>query len=453
MKILLVRPKPHKETIGLQRVMICEPLELEYLGTYIKQMGHSVVIIDMILEKKPLSYYINKHKPNIVGITSYIAHVNIVKNYAGIIKKINNTCKIIVGGVYAEVVPEDYESPFIDFIVKANGIKTFGELVYALNNKLPTSNIEGVWSNHLPCLKETTFSYPYPDRSLVENYRSKYYYMFHNPCALLKTSYGCPYECSFCFCREITNGKYFFRQLKDILEELKSINQEEVYIVDDDFLVDRGRLLEFCSLLEAQKINKKYLIYGRADFIAGNSDVIKRFSEVGLRAVIVGLESGSEKELIAYNKKSSVEINEKAIEILKRCKVECYGTFIVGIDWEREDFNRLLRWIQKLDIKFINLQPFTPLPGTKPFDEYVDSLIIPRGEYEKWDLAHLVVKPVKMSIRGYYYNMLKIYYLITMHPKNILKMIRQYGIWENLKLSYGASNITLQYIKKIIRGR
>ena len=58
MNILLVRPKPNKETIGLQNVMICEPLELEYLGAYAEALGHKVIIIDMILEKKPLGYFI-----------------------------------------------------------------------------------------------------------------------------------------------------------------------------------------------------------------------------------------------------------------------------------------------------------------------------------------------------------------------------------------------------------
>ncbi len=29
--VLLIRPKPHNETIGLQHVMVVEPLELEYL--------------------------------------------------------------------------------------------------------------------------------------------------------------------------------------------------------------------------------------------------------------------------------------------------------------------------------------------------------------------------------------------------------------------------------------
>lgn len=451
MKILLVRPRPHKETIGLQKVMICEPLELEYIGAYIKGMGHTVTIVDMILENKPVSWFIKKHNPDIVGITSYVAHVNIVKRYAEDIKKISS-CRIIVGGVHAEVVPKDFESPFIDFVVKANGLRTFGDIIHAVENDLATEYIEGVWSNHIDCIKETSFTYPHPDRSLVKHYRNRYYYMFHNPCALIKTSYGCPYQCKFCFCRNITNGKYYFRDMKDIIDEIESIREEEIYIVDDDFLVDRDRLLEFCSLLQSRSIKKKYLVYGRADFIAGNEDMIKKLSENGLRAVIVGLESGSEEELKKYNKKSTVDENERAVAVLKKYDVECYGTFITGIDWGSNDFENLYKWIKKIDIKFINLQPFTPLPGTEVYEQYKDRLIIPRGSYEKWDLAHLVVKPEKLSIRRYYFEILKIYYKVTMNPRNIFKMIKQYGIVENIKLSFGASNITMQYIKKIIKG-
>lgn len=451
MRILLVRPRPEEETIGLQKVMICEPLELEYVGAYVKELGHDVVIIDMIIEKKPLAYFINRYNPDAVGITGYIAHVNRIKAYSEEIKKVSKDCKVIVGGVHAEVVPEDFDSPFIDYVIKANGLRTFGEIVSALKKGLPTHDIRGVWANHLDCVKETAFAYPHPDRTLTEAYRSKYYYMFHNPCALIKTSYGCPYECKFCFCRKITDGKYFYRDMEDILNELKSIPEEEVYIVDDDFLVDRSRLLDFCRQLEAHSIKKRYLIYGRADFIAANEDVIKEFAAKGLRAVIVGLESGNEEELVKYNKKSSVRINEAAIAILNKYKVECYGTFILGVDWDKKDFDNLYKWIQKLGIKFINLQPFTPLPGTEPFAAYKDDLLIPRNEYEKWDLAHLVVKPARMSIRAYYFNMIKIYYKVTMHPRNILKMIKQYGISENLKLSFGASGITWQYLIKMIK--
>lgn len=447
MKVLLVRPRPHPETIGLQDVMICEPLELEYLGAALKNAGHEVVIIDMILERRPLSFFVQQHQPDFVGLTAYIAHINIVKEYAAAVKAAAPACKVVVGGVHAEVVPEDFVDRNIDYIVRGNGIKTMLELVEG------KSDADCVWKEGAPpCTKETTFQYPHPDRSLASRYRSKYYYMFHNPCALLKTSYGCPYQCKFCFCRNITDGKYFVRDLHDVVAELKTIPEQEVYIVDDDFLVDSRRILAFCDELTAHGLDKRFLIYARADFIAANEDVVKRFSECGLRAVIVGLESGSEAELKAYNKQSSVQSNEQAVAILKRYGVECYGTFILGIDWSKADFTSLYTWIKKLGLKFVNLQPFTPLPGTEMYDLYKDRLIIRRSEAEKWDLAHLSVKPSKMSVRAYYWNIILLYYKVTMHPANVLQMVRQYGLRENIKLSIGASKITWQYFKKMVRG-
>ena len=453
MNVLLVRPRPDKETIGLQNVMICEPLELEYIGAYIQPLGHVVTIVDMILEKKSLSYFIDIYKPDVIGITSYIAHVNVVKNYAKEVKLKSPQCSVIVGGVHAEVVPEDFKDENIDYIIYSNGLRTFGNILYAIAHNDNSLQIEGTWNENSPrAPKETSFNYPHPNRNLVERYRKKYYYMFHNPCALIKTSYGCPYQCKFCFCRQITEGNYFTRDLDDIISEIKAIPEKELYIVDDDFLVDKNRILDFCRLLKENKLDKRFLIYARADFIAANEDIIAEFSLVGLRAVIVGLESSSEAELKKYNKKSSVAINEKAIIILKKYNIECYGALILGVDWDTDDFNRLYKWIKKIDIKFINLQPFTPMPGTELFDEYKDRLIIPREEYEKWDLAHLTVKPSKISVRRYYFNIIKLYYKVTLSPRNVFKMIAEYGLKDNIKLSIGASKITMQYFIKMLRG-
>lgn len=116
-----------------------------------------------------------------------------------------------------------------------------------------------------------------------------------------------------------------------------------------------------------------------------------------------------------------------------------------------EDFNYLSRWLKKWNLRFINLQPFTPLPGTPLFEMYREQLIIPRDKYEQWDLANLVVKPSKISIRRYYYNILKLYFKLTLNPKNLQKYL-QYGLMANLKLSLGVNQITWQYLKKIIKG-
>ncbi len=453
MKILLVRPKPDRETIGLQSVMICEPLELEYIGAYLIEHGHDVEIADMIIEKRSINKVVADYQPDLVGITAYISHVNIVKAYSKTIKQDYPDLKIAAGGVHAEVVPEDFEHPAIDYVITANGIKTVGELVCALQKGDSTDGIEGIWRRGKKrAIKETTFDYPHPARQLVNRYRKHYYYMFHNPCALMKTSYGCPYSCKFCFCRVITDGCYFTRSLEDIISELKAIPEKEIYIVDDDFMIDAKRIKKFCQILKKEKIDKHFLLYTRADFIASHEEIIAMFSDVGLRAVIVGLESSRESELETYNKKSSVAINEHAVNILKKHGVECYATLILGTDWTSADFDNLYRWLIKLDLKFVNLQPFTPIPGTELYDDYSDQLIIPREQFEKWDLAHLVVKPGAMSISRYYFEIIKLYYKITMRPKSVYYMLKKYGLVANIKLSWGAWQITKQYIVKMLRG-
>ncbi|MBQ5990077.1 MAG: cobalamin-dependent protein [Oscillospiraceae bacterium] len=454
MKVLLFRPRPDKETIGLQNVMICEPLELEYISANIEAAGHECRIIDMIIEKKSVRYFVEEFHPDVVGITGYISHVNIMKSYAREVKLCDSRIKTIIGGVHAEVNPQDFESEYVDFIIRANGIRTFTEILDSLEGKTPAGDIDCIYHRDKPAPeKETTFPYLYPDRNKVSKYRKHYYYMFHRNCSLIKTSFGCPYNCKFCFCRQIMDDKYFARSLDDIVNELSQIKETEIYIVDDDFLVGRERILQFCDMLEKNGIEKKYLIYGRADFIAANEDVISRFKQVGLRAVIVGLESCDSRQLDDYNKRTNVNINEKAVSILSKYGVECYGTFILGLDWTKEDFNALYRWIKKLGLVFVNLQPLTPLRGTELYDKYRPRFIVREDEYEKWDLAHLVVKPDKISVRRYYWYTMVLYYKITANPVSAWYMIKKYGLHDTLKLTWGAAKVNTQYWKKLIGGR
>ena len=453
MKILLIRPKPSPETIGLQHLMVCEPLELEYLCGAVADLPCDTRIVDMILEKKSIATVIEEEKPDIVGITAYITHIPVVRDYCRQVKEQLPRCLTVVGGVHAEVVPEDFDDPSIDIVVSANGIETFRDIVKAVLAKDDPSNITGVWHRGEPkCRKAAAFGGYRPDRSKVARYRPQYYYLFHKPCALIKTSFGCPYQCNFCFCRHVTDGQYFERPIADVIDELRSISERDVYIVDDNFLVSRDRVVQFCDELQAAGLDKKFLIYGRADFIAANEDVIRRFARLGLRAVIVGLESCNTDELDAYNKRSDSGCNEAAVQILARCGVDCYGTLILGIDWTDDDFNSLSAWLRRMGLVYVNLQPFTPLPGTERFSEYSERLRTSRAKHEKWDLAHLVVEPTGMSVRRYYWNILKVYYRVSMRAGNLLGLSRKYGLRENLKLLAGSLRVSWQYLRKAVIG-
>lgn len=454
MKVLLIRPKPHNETIGLQHVMICEPLEFEYLISNVPEEIKDKVqikIFDMIVEKKSYKEILLRENPDFVLYTGYITHVGIIKDLARAAKEMFPNVKTGVGGVHAEVVPEDFKSEYIDFIYDKNGIDGFN---YTLEELLKGNDIENINEALVKSgPKKNNFNYKFPDRNSVSKYRKHYYYMFHSPCALIKTSFGCPYNCSFCFCKEITGGKYFSRDMEDIIGELETIEEEEIYIVDDDFLFDKDKLREFIVNLKKKNIKKKFLVYGRADFISENKDVMLELKGVGLQAVIVGIESVRTKDLKAYNKKTTIEINEECIKTLKALDIELYATLIIPLDFTRENFRELTGWLKNSDVRFVNLQPLTPLPGTEIFNSYLSDLLVERKNYEVWDMAHVVLKPEFMSIRAFYTELLIAYYRVIMRPKHLAALIKKYGIKANLKMLVGSSLVSLQYIHKIVRGR
>lgn len=453
MDVLLVRPKPEKETIGLQHVMICEPLELEYLVSNVPKDIKSKVqveIVDMILERESYESILTRLRPALVVFTGYITHVGIIKRMCTTAKYLVPGILTGVGGVHAEVVAKDFVAADIDFVYSRNGIDGFNETLRGILANRKLEEIKAALEELGE--KKLSFSYKHPDRTAVSRYRPRYYYMFHSPCALIKTSFGCPYNCSFCFCKEITGGTYFTRELEDVVEELVAIPEKEIYIVDDDFLFNTTRLREFLRLLKERGIEKNFLVYGRADFVAANEDILRDFKEQGLQAVIVGIESIRTRDLESYNKRTDKDMNEKAIRVLKRLDIELYATLILPTDFSREDFKELTAWLRKLDVRFVNLQPLTPLPGTEIFEKFASQLLYPREQYAMWDMAHVVIKPECIGIRAFYWEIVKAYYRIIMRPKHILALLIKYGIKDNLKMLLGSSAVSLQYMKKVIRG-
>jgi len=236
------------------------------------------------------------------------------------------------------------------------------------------------------------------------------------------------------------------------MDELEEIVEEEIYIVDDDFLYNPPRLQEFLLALKKRNINKKFLVYGRADFIVKNKEILKELREVGVQAVIVGIESYKSEDLKSYNKGTTKEINEECIKTLQLLDIELYATLIMPLDFTKNDFRQMTKWLKSLDVRFVNLQPLTPLPGTEIFEEYLPDLLVKREDYHLWDMAHVVLKPEYMSIRRFYIEMLIAYYRIIMRPKHIYGLIKKYGIKDNIKMLVGSSFVSLQYIQKIVRG-
>lgn len=224
-KILLIQPPKSEKSIGGEDIFLNEPLALEYIGASVND--YEVKILDMRIERN-LRKILCNFQPQVVGITAYTVHVNVVKNIFKEIKKINRKILTVVGGHHATVSSCDFLDENIDIIVIGEGVPSFKEIIEKFENNKNFKDIAGIAINYnnqiyfTPKRAHTNLDdLPFPDRSLTSHLRKYYFSEWMRPLASIRTSKGCVYRCNFCALWKLTNGRYLTRNPELIVEELK----------------------------------------------------------------------------------------------------------------------------------------------------------------------------------------------------------------------------------------
>ena len=231
---------------------------------------------------------------------------------------------------------------------------------------------------------------------------------------------------------------YSARDIGDVVEEIAALEVENVYIIDDDFLFSEKRIREFIRLVREKGIKKKYVCYGRADFISSHKELMKELRDIGFYYVLVGLEATDDKHLYRYNKKSDMYTNSNAVEILNSLGINTMGMFITDLDFKREDFKGIYRWVKRHKLRHAAISIFTPEMSSPLYDEYRSRLITKDPSH--WDYLHVVAKPSAMSVKRYY-----MYYHILL-VKLFIRAWRQ-GIYDFVDYKYYIGSILKNFFR------
>lgn len=410
MKVLLIKPE-FRNVFTKLSLIVTEPLELEYMTAICKKHSIESTICDFTARHINLKRRLRHFQPDIVAMTANFVHISSIKKYVKIIKNYNPDILTIVGGPHAEVVPEDFQFKGIDIISYSGGFKPFETII--TNKNADYRNIKGICYYDLGTWHKNEREQfdindlPFPDREHLYKNLKKYKYVTMKPCAIVKTSYSCPHHCNYCFSTLLNGGQYLCREPENVVEEIKTIDCDNIWIVDDTFYVDLKKLDRFIGLLKTENVKKNYSLYFRADFISGHPEYMKKLSEIGVSMCAVGLEVINDEVLKKYEKGSSVDIILKAIQVLKECHITCIGLFMIDIDAEKNYFNQLYEFIKKYELYLSTISVLTPMPGTRQYEKYKDRIIT--DDYRKWDFVHLIIEPSKMSKSAFYFEFYKLY--------------------------------------------
>ena len=453
MKVLLIRPHINKKITTVKKFMFGEPMGIECVSTILKEQGHEVLLVDFMAESKNhLKKYVKRFQPDVVGLTSQCSDISNVLYLAEKVKQMNPKITVIVGGIQATITPEAYFNRHVDYVFKATTRENYKQLMDQIASG-SDEEIMGIFSKkrqYQSTLESCQNEYVKPDREMSAKYRKKYKYAGYQPYATIQTSYGCRNHCTFCIRRKL-EGKLTERDIEEVVSDIQEIKEDTVMICDSDFLINEQRLVRFCELLEERQIHKTYICYGSVNSILEKEALFKRLSENGVKAVIVGLESFSDAFLKSYNKSATLDENYKAVQILKREGIATWGTFILHPDFSKEDFKNFRRYLRYLKPEMISFTPLVPHFLTPLYKQYEDRLIYPRDDYEKWSFGDVIVYPSKMSLRRYYFEVLKIGIPANFNWCTIRYCLRTFSFKQNFGLIFGFDQILKVYLKNMLK--
>jgi radical SAM superfamily enzyme YgiQ (UPF0313 family) len=348
-KLLLINPvQEAKFSLATNSVIRVPPISLGYLAA-LTPPGWNIKTIDENVE--PMTF----DDADLVGITAMTS--NAPRAYEISHQYRQKGIKTVIGGVHASMLPDE-AIRFVDSVV-------LGEA-------------ESVWQNLLHDFERNELKKFYRgERISLENlirvrrdlYNSKRYKVK----VAVETARGCPMDCEFCSVTTLYGRIYRHRPLKEVLDELETIDSKNVLFMDDNILgygdkAEQRAIQLFRGMIE-RGLNKRWACQVGIDFV-NNSEVLKCAKRAGCLAVFIGLESLNEEVLKDMHKVRNLRVGVRNYrEVIKKIHehgIGISGAFVFGNDRDKKDvFQRTTEFIMDSKIDGAQLSILTPLPGTR----------------------------------------------------------------------------------------
>ncbi len=374
--------------------IVVEPLELCYLKSVLDSMNIENYIVDELFNlKEPIGV-----KPTVIVLTGYNVAENEIIKQAKAYKILFPNVKIVVGGVHIQGNADVFHTGGIDYVCHTQSLSAFKNLIYQIYNN-EDNFINGIDSINfltndwnISC-KETLQNNEgtIADRSLFYKYSKKLHYLEKANVALVKGSIGCPYNCSYCYCKLLNNGSYVKANYDALINEIEGIHADYFWIVDDVLFSSRNDALEFIDLIKEKNIKLKIICYLRTDFILKEKDLLPFLRQAGIVEIIVGFEATQNDELKNYQKTTNALDYPEIIALLKNNSIDLTALFMVQPDYKIKDFINLYKFIKNNKIEIYTISILTPIKGTNDYELLKDNLT--SNDPRKFDFLHLVLKP------------------------------------------------------------
>jgi len=408
MKFLAVHPSALMYTKIYLRL---EPLGLELLAQAARLAGHEVRIIDLQVEThKDYFSLIEAWKPDAVGFSlNYLANVPEVIDLARLTRKRVPDSLIFVGGHSASFVAEDildHAEGAIDCVLKGEGEAAIVSLLAAAEGgRMEIRSVPGavsLYGNGPSPLFVHSLDDLRPARDLLRH-RNKYFIGVLDPCASIEFARGCPWDCAFCSAWTFYGRSYRTVSPDKIIEDLETIREPGVFIVDDVAFIQDKTGFEIGEAILKRGIRKEYYLETRGDVLLRNKEVFQFWKRLGMKYMFLGIEAIDSEGLALHRKRISLGKNFEALDFARSLGITVAINLIADPGWDVERFETIRQWCLEIP-EIVNISVNTPYPGTESWR--TEHRQLTTLDYRLFDIQHAVL-PTKLPLPQFYAELVK----------------------------------------------
>jgi radical SAM superfamily enzyme YgiQ (UPF0313 family) len=191
------------------------------------------------------------------------------------------------------------------------------------------------------------------------------------PVAMVETTRGCPFSCSFCSVTTFFGRTFRHRPPEEVVAEIASLDQKFVFLVDDNIVADKEAAKNLFRALIPLKIR---WISQASLTMTKDRELMRLMHESGCAGVLTGIETISRANLKQIHKSwNTVGIGyDEALKIARDNGIAIVGSFILGMDEDTpESLNELLEFTIRERFFAVLFNLLTPYPATQLYNEFL----------------------------------------------------------------------------------